>query len=126
MPHHALSKMAANKASRKHHITAPSPLILSPKMVNPSATAKVDLWTLTNRKSPHVILPLDVVNPKPSVTFNTKVSQVTIAHPPKRNTQPGLHLGLARVMRAYIGLRVRVIESDGGFRVKIDLHRFKG
>ena len=38
-------------------------------------------------------------------------------------------------MRAYIGLRVGVIESDGGFRVieddggsrvKIDLHRFKG
>ena len=28
-------------------------------------------------------------------------------------------------MRAFIGLRVRVIESDGGFRVKIDLHRFK-
>ena len=40
-PHHALSKMAANKTSRKHDITAPSPLILPPKVVNPSASAKV-------------------------------------------------------------------------------------
>ena len=28
--------------------------------------------------------------------------------------------------RVKIGLRVRVIEGDGGLRVKIDLHRFKG
>ena len=69
-PHHALSKMAANNTSRKHDITAPSPLILPPKVVNPSASAKGDLWTLTNPKSPRVILPSDVVNPKPSVAFN--------------------------------------------------------
>ena len=69
-PHHALSKKAANKTSRKHDITAPSPLILPPNVVYPSASAKVDLGTLTNPKSPRDILPLNVVNPKPSVTFN--------------------------------------------------------
>ena len=70
VPHNALSKMAANKTSKKHDITAPSPVILPPKVVNPSASAKVDLWNLTNPKPPRVILPLDVANPKPSVTFN--------------------------------------------------------
>ena len=68
-PHHALSKMAANKTLRKHDITAPSPVILPPKVVKPSTYAKVDLWILTNPKSPRVILPLDVVNPKPSITL---------------------------------------------------------
>ena len=68
-PHHALSKMAANKTLRKHDITAPSPVILPPEVVNPRASARVDLWTLMNPKSQLIILPLDVVNPKPSITL---------------------------------------------------------